>query len=299
MTNSIPSPNTLDLAKQGDPEAIATILTYHLTQRYNMTASAIRLGNYLSVLVEAAFPPDQCTMVGLVQDIVQSLAVAAITIVEISARQIGDREVLWSQTIELHSDHDPTAMNDEISTPSSATRSDLSPLETVATEARMAENSVSDFIPSDIGPSSINTESNNTESNPSPAAAILQPTKTESPVPSEPQTPSVATASIPPETEKDEWREILDKLMERPEMLAIVAFALVVACWDAYIDWMMEADPAQPLSGHKLARRLGVTYRTLDRHKSRPNFSSWSQDLDPDGIAWSYENNRFIPKVPL
>ncbi|WP_445925358.1 hypothetical protein [Leptodesmis sp.] len=65
----MPSPNTLDLAKQGDPEAIATILTYHLTQRYNMTASVIRLGNYLSVLVEAAFPPDQDTMVGLVQEL--------------------------------------------------------------------------------------------------------------------------------------------------------------------------------------------------------------------------------------
>jgi hypothetical protein len=290
----MPSPNTLDLAKQGDPEAIATILTYHLTQRYNMTASAIRLGNYLSVLVEAAFPPDQYTMVGLVQDIVQGLAVAAITIVEISARQIGDHEVLWSQTIELLSDYQPTAMNDEISMPSSVTRSDLSPLETVATEATMAENSVSNFSPSDIVPSPIDPEST-----PSPPAAIPQPTKTESPLPSEPQTPSVATASTPPETRQDEWQEILDKLMERPEMLAIVAFALVVACWDAYIDWMMEADPAQPLSGRKLAHRLGVTYRTLDRYKSRPNFSSWSQELDPDGIAWSYENNRFIPKAPL
>jgi hypothetical protein len=289
----MPSPNTLDLAKQGDPEAIATILTYHLTQRYNMTASAIRLGNYLSVLVEAAFPPDQYTMVGLIQDIVQSLAVEGITIVEISAGQVGDHEVLWSQTIELLSDHHPTAMNDEIPTPSSVTRSDVSPLETAAA-AMIAENSVSDLTLSDIVPSPIDAES----ISPSPAA-IPQSAETETSVPSEPQTPSVVTASTPPETEKDEWQEILDKLMERPEMLAIVAFALVVACWDAYIDWMMEADPAQALSGRKLAHRLGVTYRTLDRYKSRPNFSSWSQELDPDGIAWSYENNRFIPKAPL
>ncbi|MGQ9870720.1 hypothetical protein [Leptodesmis sp.] len=158
----------------------------------------------------------------------------------------------------------------------------------------MTENLVSDFSPSDIGSSPIAPESTA-----SPPAAIPQPTKTESPLLSEPQTPSVATASTSSETGQDEWQEILDKLMERPEMLAIVAFALVVACWDAYIDWMMEADPAQPLSGRKLAHRLGVTYKTLDRYKSRPNFSSWSQELDPDGIAWSYENSRFIPKASL
>src|SRR5512147_2312733 len=114
----------MHLARQSEPEALATILTYHLTQRYNMTASAIRLGNYLSVLVEARFAPDKHTLVGLVQDIVQSLAIAAITIIEISARQIDDRQVLWSQTIELPSEDHLTTMNDETSM-ANATRAGL------------------------------------------------------------------------------------------------------------------------------------------------------------------------------
>lgn len=281
----MPSPNTLDLAKQGDPEAIATILTYHLTQRYNMTASAIRLGNYLSVLVEASFAPNKNQMVRLVQDIVQSLAIQAITIIEISARQIGDREVLWSQTIELLSDHHPTAMNDETSAPT-PTSSDLPAIETTPTETTIADATPSDIVPSPLASEAVASP-----------ATIPQPAQPEMSVPSNHQTPSVAIASAPPEPQQDEWQEILNKLMERPEMLAIVTFALVVACWNTYIEWMTEADPAQSLSGNKLARRLGVNYSTLSRYKYRPNFSTWSQDLDPDGIAWSYENNQFIPKV--
>lgn len=281
----MPSSNTLDLARQGDPEALATILTYHLTQRYNMTASAIRLGNYLSVLVEARFAPDRHTLVGLVQEIVQSLAIAAITIIEISARQIDGRQVLWSQTIELPSEHHLTTMNDETSMANPAS-ADLPALETAPAEILIAN-----FTPSDIVPSPTHSEAVVP-----PSVTTPQTTPTTALVPAD-QTSLVAITSTPPEAQKDEWNQILNKLMERPEMLAIVAFALVVVCWNAYIEWMTEVDSAQSLSGIKLAHRLGVNYNTLDRYKSRPNFSTWSQDLDPDGIAWSYENNQFIPKV--
>jgi hypothetical protein len=277
----------LDLAKQGDSVAIATILTYHLSQRYNMTASVIRLGDYLSVLVEATVVPDQPTMVRLVQDVLQSLAIESFTTIEISARQIGDREVLWSQTIEVSSEHHPTAMNDKLSTSHPAS-SALPTVETTPAKPAIATPTPTDIVPTPIDAEAVAT----------PPATMPPSTQTEATVPIAESAPGAIMTAAPPEPQQDAWDEILNKLMERPEMLAIITFAIVVVCWNAYIEWMTESDSLESLSGVKLARRLGVTYNTLDHHKSQPNFSHWSQDLDPDGIAWSYENHRFVPKMP-
>lgn len=42
------------------------------------------------------------------------------------------------------------------------------------------------------------------------------------------------------------------------------------------------------LTGTELANRLNVNSSTLSRRRSRSDFSNWSQLLDPDKIAWSY-----------
>jgi hypothetical protein len=240
---SMPSQNTLDLAKQGDAEAIATILTYHLTQRYNTAASVLRLGNYLSILMEASCSTDQATMVPIVRDIIQSLGVEGISIIEVSARRFGDREVLWSQTIEIPTESTP---------PSLAMTPD-----------------------------------------PSISANLTDPSLTvESPVQSN---ISPDTSGEQPQTSPDEWDITIQNLIQRPEMLALITFALILVLWDTYSEWLAEVDPGQPLSGVKLARRLGVNSSTISRYKLRPNFSQWSQDLDPDGIAWSYDGKFFVP----
>ncbi|MDY6781325.1 MAG: hypothetical protein SW833_02015 [Cyanobacteriota bacterium] len=47
-----------------------------------------------------------------------------------------------------------------------------------------------------------------------------------------------------------------------------------------------------------LAKRLNVKDYKISRYKSNDDFSEWSQNLDPDGIAWKYlpEDKLFVPQ---
>lgn len=51
------------------------------------------------------------------------------------------------------------------------------------------------------------------------------------------------------------------------------------------------------LTGIQLATRLNINSSILSRRRSRPDFSQWSQKLDPDRIAWTYIgfSRRFCP----
>ncbi|MCS6812120.1 MAG: hypothetical protein NZ772_00875 [Cyanobacteria bacterium] len=87
-------------------------------------------------------------------------------------------------------------------------------------------------------------------------------------------------------------------LLQRPEAVVLLAWLSVLVVWQLYLALAIEEEiPSnRPLSGRKLAKRLGVHARTLVRHRHRADFGSWSQDLDPDGVAWSYQGEgRYIP----
>ena len=43
-----------------------------------------------------------------------------------------------------------------------------------------------------------------------------------------------------------------------------------------------------PLTRRDLAQRLGVTTQTISRHRGIPGFDRWSQQKDPEGIAWHH-----------
>ncbi len=47
----------------------------------------------------------------------------------------------------------------------------------------------------------------------------------------------------------------------------------------------------------ELAKRLGVYSSTVFKRRNDPQFSEWSRNRDPDGIAWSYskETKEFFP----
>ncbi|MEC4804547.1 MAG: hypothetical protein SAJ12_07825 [Jaaginema sp. PMC 1079.18] len=49
-----------------------------------------------------------------------------------------------------------------------------------------------------------------------------------------------------------------------------------------------------------LAKRLNVKDYTISRRKSNKDFPQWSQELDPDGIAWKYvsKDKTFVPQKP-
>jgi hypothetical protein len=63
--------------------------------------------------------------------------------------------------------------------------------------------------------------------------------------------------------------------------------------------------PPAPLTQSALAKRLGRSDKAIEKHRkggSQENFAIWSRDLDPDGIAWTWEGSggrgkplRFVP----
>jgi len=133
-----------------------------------------------------------------------------------------------------------------------------------------------------------------------PRSASAEPTQLasgESPFspPPSSQVPTLG-ALVQPPTAEDDWLGAFKPYLERPEMIAVIAFALVLVLWDAYRELFEPIDLSQPLSGRRLANRLGVHASTISRYKNRPNFSEWAQDLDPDGIAWIYQESGFVPK---
>jgi hypothetical protein len=54
---------------------------------------------------------------------------------------------------------------------------------------------------------------------------------------------------------------------------------------------------SEPLTQADLARRLGIDRSRISRVQSQPHFSQWSQERDPEGIAWQFDpkSKRFYP----
>lgn len=76
-------------------------------------------------------------------------------------------------------------------------------------------------------------------------------------------------------------------LLNRPEAVIFIVVAALFVLWDTYLSLLDEVG-ATSLSSRQLAQRLGTTQKTIRRRKRQPGFSEWTQQLDPDGIAWVY-----------
>ncbi len=87
-------------AKQGDPKAIAYLITHSL-QNYGITARASRQGLCLKLLLEAEQMPHQATMVRLVKQGMQKLDVEILQMVKLYGRQLGQPTAGWRHVIEL------------------------------------------------------------------------------------------------------------------------------------------------------------------------------------------------------
>jgi cation transport ATPase len=62
-----------------------------------------------------------------------------------------------------------------------------------------------------------------------------------------------------------------------------------------------ESSHPPTLKQKKLAKRLGLSSRTLTQYRLKPEFSEWSKAKDPEGIAWTYEpvSKSFHPQLPV
>ncbi len=52
---------------------------------------------------------------------------------------------------------------------------------------------------------------------------------------------------------------------------------------------------SRPYSGRQMMKRLKCGERLLRIKRSQPDFSEWSQQRDPEGIAWQYKDGQFVP----
>lgn len=90
----------LTLAKQGDPRAIAYLITRTLAQ-YGIVARANRKGHCIKLLLEGTQVPHQATMAKLISQGMHKLNIAAIRTVELHGRKQGQPQSDWKQVIEL------------------------------------------------------------------------------------------------------------------------------------------------------------------------------------------------------
>lgn len=92
--------NLLELAKQGDPQAIATLMNRSLQPR-GMTASVDRQGSCLLVTLQAEQVPNRQVLTAFVQNGISNLGVSSIQLVKIAGQQFGMDKPAWTQDLQI------------------------------------------------------------------------------------------------------------------------------------------------------------------------------------------------------
>lgn len=107
----MPNQSQLELAKQGDPQAIANVINNSLKAK-NINADVCREDNSLHIMLEGdAVPKNQQSLVNFVRNGMTKLNVPSIYTVKIYGRQLGD-DPAWEQEIVLK-EPPPTAIDPE------------------------------------------------------------------------------------------------------------------------------------------------------------------------------------------
>jgi hypothetical protein len=149
------------------------------------------------------------------------------------------------------------------------------------------------------------TETSSAESAPEEVVAIAPPDPPES-SPASPTVTVVVDAATPTQppllvptvaSPGGELSPNTQDWLKRPEAVVLILFVSLIMLWQMYLDFVEGTDLDKPLSNRELARRLGITRNTLSRRKDRIDFPAWTQDLDPDGIAWVHQNGVFVPRI--
>jgi hypothetical protein len=90
----------LELAKQGNPKAIATLISRSL-QTQGVNAKAGIRGNCLRVMLESQRVPNEQASVQCIRQGLTKLNVKSIQTVQVSGKQIGKDSPAWIQDFEL------------------------------------------------------------------------------------------------------------------------------------------------------------------------------------------------------
>ncbi|MDF5736264.1 MULTISPECIES: hypothetical protein [unclassified Nostoc] len=93
-------PNIVKLAKQGDTEAIASLMNRHL-QPKGMTAKVAFKDACLEVMLESTQVPNQQALVAFVRKGLTALKAASVEIVKVYGQQTGKEFPAWSKEFNL------------------------------------------------------------------------------------------------------------------------------------------------------------------------------------------------------
>jgi hypothetical protein len=100
MNSTTTQPNLLELAKQGNAQAIATLINRQL-QPKGITAKAALKDGCLQVMLESAQAPNQQALVAFVRKGITGLRAASIERVKVYGRLVGEEFPAWSEEFEL------------------------------------------------------------------------------------------------------------------------------------------------------------------------------------------------------
>lgn len=115
MNNTATQPNLLELAKQGNAQAIATLMNRQL-QPKGITVKAALKDGCLQIMLESAQVPNQQALVEFIRKGITSLGAESIKSVKIYGRKTGGEFPSWSQEIELGTQAALTSSKTEVVT---------------------------------------------------------------------------------------------------------------------------------------------------------------------------------------
>jgi hypothetical protein len=93
-------PNLLELAKQGDAKAIASVMNYLLKDK-GITAKAIQKDDTLQVILESAQAPEQTSSVEFIHKLMRKLGIKSIKSARVYGKQVGQSSSAWMKTLKL------------------------------------------------------------------------------------------------------------------------------------------------------------------------------------------------------
>ncbi|HEY9699681.1 MAG TPA: hypothetical protein V6D10_20640 [Trichocoleus sp.] len=93
-------PNLSQLARQGEPQAIAALINQSF-QPKELTAQAVLKNNCLQLLIESTAPPNQRAVVDFIQKGLSSLQPRGIKLIKICGQQTGEVMPSWIEEIQL------------------------------------------------------------------------------------------------------------------------------------------------------------------------------------------------------
>lgn len=119
-------PPPLELAKQGNPQAIAALINKTL-QPQGFKAQVAKQGGVLKVLVQGQTVPDQGKMVSFIVGGVEKLGIAGLEEIQVFGRQAGSDKPAWGQKVSLTSQR--TVDTEQVLTPTDSQPPSTSPRE--------------------------------------------------------------------------------------------------------------------------------------------------------------------------